>query len=97
MSQLNISDVVTKLLAAEAALPGYIDKAIASVTAAEGNMIGNFILSHVGIADPKAAEDELITVLKSVKAVLAQGADFAGPFFQFLLSLKPAPVPAPGD
>jgi hypothetical protein len=90
MSQLDIRDIVNKLVAAEAALPGYIDKAIASITAAEGNVIGNFILSHVGVSDPKAAEEELITTLKTVKAIIAQGAEFVAPFLQFLLSLQPA-------
>ena len=95
LPQFDISDLVAKILAAEAALPGYIDKAITALTAAEGNIIGNFILSHIGITDPKGAEDHIIGVLKAIKVIVAQGETFAKPFLDMLLSLRPAPVVQP--
>jgi hypothetical protein len=94
VNQLDIPGIVAKIKAAEAAVPGWIDKAIAVVTAAEGNMVGNFIVEHLGIADPKGSEDKLIAALQTVKAVLAQGEAFADPFLQFLLTLPVKPVSA---
>lgn len=86
--QFDVADLVAKILAAEAAVPGYIDAAIAALTTAENNLFGNWILTHIGITDPKGAEDHIIGALKAVKAILAQGVNFAKPFLDMLLSLK---------
>lgn len=90
MAQLDIGALVKKIHEAEIALPGFCDKAIAAITAAEGGMIGDFILHHLGIADPKAAEEEVVAGLRFVKSAVAQGGGFIEPFLSLLLSLQPA-------
>ncbi len=92
MAQLDIPALVAKVKSLEAALPGFCDKAIAELTAVEGNMIGNFIFTHIGISDPKAVEEELISALKMVKSFVGKEAAYVDAFLELILSLAPAKV-----
>jgi hypothetical protein len=97
--QLDIGSLVNDLIAEEQKLPGTIAALRAGVVKAEGSTTINFLLGRI-VADPKAAEAEVLSAIDAVTGFLPTLAGFIDPALKILLNLRPAPVvpvvPAPG-
>lgn len=94
MAQLDVGSIVNDLLNAEAKAPGFLAAFRAGVVKAEGSTMLNFLLGRI-VADPKAAEAEVVSAIDSVSAFLPEVQSFLDPALKLLLNLKPA-TPAAG-